>query len=432
MPAIDVSHVTKEFQLGQIEGLLGTLRRPLYRIRGKEPPKRPVLKALDDISLRVEDGEVVGIIGANGAGKSTLLKLISRISVPTQGTIAVKGTIAPLIEVGAGLHPELTGRENVFLNGSILGLSRRDVASKLDEIVEFAELEPFIDTPVKRYSSGMKVRLGFAVATSVEADILIVDEVLAVGDLAFQRKCFDRLGHVIKRSGKTVLIVSHNIRQVERLCSRVVLMERGHLELDGETSKVCSAFYDRSNEKILVHQKRQRRRGIGGRVKSSGEIELTRLRLESAGKGVAEEGLAMGAPLTANIEFTASQAVPGTEIILGIHTTDFVYVTAASSLTQGPIDLEPGPHQVSCTFVDLPLRPGVYAVRLAFMDTHGRVVWSAENMSGFRVVPGPSASAHLADIGLVDLPAEWSLTGNGDATAGRPPELARVAEGVGG
>ena len=193
---------------------------------------------------------MLGIIGQNGAGKSTLLKMLARISKPTRGNIKVNGTVAPLIEVGAGLVADMTGRENIFLNGAILGLSRAEIKKKFDEIVAFAELEQFIDTPIKRYSSGMAVRLGFAIATSVNADILIVDEVLAVGDLAFQRKCFDRMEEMIKRQGKTVLLVSHNIRQVERLCSRVILVDHGKILIDGNAEKVCDLFYERSDEKI--------------------------------------------------------------------------------------------------------------------------------------------------------------------------------------
>ena len=198
--------------------------------------ERPTaFKALDDVSFTVEEGEVVGIIGHNGAGKSTLLKLLSRITVPTSGRVAVKGKVAPLIEVGAGLIGEMTGRENIYLNGAILGMSQRELRKKFDEIVAFAELERFIDTPLKRYSSGMQVRLGFAVATSVEADVLIVDEVLAVGDMAFQRKCFDRMERLIKGMGKTVLLVSHNIRQVERMSTRAMLLSGGRIAAMGDT-----------------------------------------------------------------------------------------------------------------------------------------------------------------------------------------------------
>src|ERR1043166_2043748 len=227
MSIIEVDHVTKEFQLGQLQGLKLGLQRLMARMNGTVLPARQKFKALDDVDFSVDEGEVVGIIGSNGAGKSTLLKILSRITVPSQGSVKVRGKVAPLIEVGAGLVGDLTGRENIYLNAAILGMSKKEIARKFDEIVEFSELKDFLDTPIKRYSSGMSVRLGFSIATSVDADILIVDEVLAVGDLAFQRKCFDRMEKIIKRQKKTVLLVSHNVRQVERLCSRVILLDRG-------------------------------------------------------------------------------------------------------------------------------------------------------------------------------------------------------------
>ena len=250
MPIIKITHVTKEFKLGEFKSLRQSITNMVDRICGKTIVKRQNFKALNNINIEVESGEILGIIGTNGAGKSTLLKLISRITKPTKGQITVNGSIAPLIEVGAGLHPELTGRENIFLNASILGMPRSVVKCEFDKIVKFAELENFIDTPVKRFSSGMLIRLGFSIATSIDADILIVDEVLAVGDLAFQRKCFNRIEDLINKRGKTVILVSHNIRQVERLCSRVILLDQGEIIGDGKPDKVCELFYKRSNDKI--------------------------------------------------------------------------------------------------------------------------------------------------------------------------------------
>src|SRR6266550_1493123 len=252
MAVIEVNHVTKEFRLGQLHSLRQSVLDAVARVRGRPVQERAPFKALDDVDFKVEAGEVLGIIGPNGAGKSTLLKLLARISVPTSGSVNVRGSVAPLIEVGAGLVPDLTGRENVYLNASILGMRRAEIGKKFDEIVAFAELEEFIDTPIKRYSSGMQVRLGFSIATSMDSAILIVDEVLAVGDLAFQRKCFDRMEDMIKRQGKTVLLVSHNTRQIERLCTRVILMDHGRIVADGSPSTVCDIFYERSDAKIKL------------------------------------------------------------------------------------------------------------------------------------------------------------------------------------
>ena len=266
MSAIEVNHVSKEFRLGQLTSFKDNLTGLMARLKGQPAPQRKVFKALDDIDFKVEPGEVVGIIGQNGAGKSTLLKILSNVVQPTSGSVKVSGKVAPLIEVGAGLIGDLTGRENIYLNGSILGIPRAEIKKKVDEIVAFAELEEFIDTPIKRYSSGMKVRLGFSIATSIEAEILIVDEVLAVGDLAFQRKCFDRMEDVIKGQGRTVLLVSHNIRQVERMCSRVVLLDHGKVLKDGDSGEVCTLFYQRSNDKI--HSDSTQEHGSRKRIKA--------------------------------------------------------------------------------------------------------------------------------------------------------------------
>ncbi len=272
MPAIQVENLTKEYRLGALPGLKQTLLNTGTRLAGKKVPERPIFKALDDVSFSIEQGEVVGIIGHNGAGKSTLLKMLAKISIPTRGNVKVSGRIAPLIEVGAGFVPDFTGRENVYLNGSILGLSRKEIDKKFDEIVDFAEMAEFIDTPVKRYSSGMQVKLAFAVATSIESEILIVDEVLAVGDLAFQRKCFDRMDTLIRRDGRTVLVVSHNIRQIERLCTRTLLLDHGRLTHSGKPKDVCGLFYQQTQERNF-----ERRQASGGRFvpqRDAGVIEV--------------------------------------------------------------------------------------------------------------------------------------------------------------
>jgi len=255
MDIIKVDRVTKEFSLGQLHTLRRSLDSTLRRLQGREWEPQPPFKALDDVSFSIRQGEVVGVVGHNGAGKSTLLKLLSRISSPTSGRVQVSGKVSPLIEVGAGLVGDMTGRENIFLNAAILGMSRSEVARKFDEIVAFAEIEDFVDTPVKRYSSGMQAKLGFAVATAVESEILIVDEVLAVGDLAFQKKCFDRMEALIKHGGRTVLIVSHNLRQITRMCSRALLFSRGRLLMDGTSGEVCDAFFAQSNQKIAAQSR---------------------------------------------------------------------------------------------------------------------------------------------------------------------------------
>ena len=253
---ISVEHISKSYRLGQIG--TGTLTNDLKvwwaRTRGKPNPMLKIgqtdngnldgemLWALKDVSFSVEQGEVLGIIGRNGAGKSTLLKILSRVTAPTNGCVKVKGRIASLLEVGTGFHPELTGRENIYLNGAILGMTRREIARKFDEIVDFAEIEKFIDTPVKRYSSGMYVRLAFAVAAHLESEILLVDEVLAVGDAEFQKKCLGKMGDVASNEGRTVLFVSHNMGAIQTLCPQSVLLENGILAKKGDSDAIVKLY----------------------------------------------------------------------------------------------------------------------------------------------------------------------------------------------
>src|SRR6185369_6630804 len=243
-PAIEVEHLAKRYQIGGHRELqYKTIRDTLASLvrRGETRSVRETIWALDDVTFSINAGEAIGIIGRNGAGKSTLLKVLSRITEPTRGHARLHGRVGSLLEVGTGFHPELTGRENIFLNGAILGMGKAEIARKLDEIVAFSEIAQFLDTPVKRYSSGMYVRLAFAVAAHLDADILIVDEVLAVGDASFQRKCLKKMED-IGQHGRTVLFVSHNLASITRLCSRAILLEKGHVERDGAAHEVVR-FY---------------------------------------------------------------------------------------------------------------------------------------------------------------------------------------------
>lgn len=252
--AIQVDQVSKRYQIGEINNhatftdvITGRLRRSVQAARallgGKSLPKgeQNTIWALRDVSFEVKHGEVVGIVGRNGAGKSTLLKILSRITRPTIGRVAAYGRVGSLLEVGTGFHPELTGRENIYLNGAILGMRRVEIDRKLDEIIAFTEIEKFLDTPVKRYSSGMYVRLAFAVAAHLEAEILIVDEVLAVGDAAFQKKCLGKVSDISKE-GRTVLFVSHNMPAVEALCERSIWLQEGEILADGPTRKIIADY----------------------------------------------------------------------------------------------------------------------------------------------------------------------------------------------
>lgn len=266
MLALKAENISKQYRLGEVG--TGTLSHDLNRfwhtVRGKENPYLKIGEANDrtakgnsdyvwslrDINFEIEQGDAVGIIGRNGAGKSTLLKLLSKVTKPTTGKIYTNGRIASLLEVGTGFHPEMTGRENIYLNGAILGMTRKEITRKFDEIVAFSGVERYIDTPVKRYSSGMYVRLAFAVAAHLESEILIVDEVLAVGDADFQKKCLGKMGDVTKGQGRTVLFVSHNMASIKALCDKGILLEQGRLKREGNINEVIDHYFiDKVDEK---------------------------------------------------------------------------------------------------------------------------------------------------------------------------------------
>ncbi len=251
---IKVVDVYKEYRLGTIGGgtLQGDIQSWWARLHGKEDPNSVIgskayqrnqrFNALNGVSFRVNKGDTLGIIGHNGAGKSTLLKLLSRVTAPTKGDIYINGRISSMLEVGTGFHPELTGRENIYLNGAILGMSKKEIDGKIDQIISFSECEKFIDTPVKRYSSGMYVKLAFSVAAHLDSDILVMDEVLAVGDMKFQQKCLGKMGDVANYDGRTVLYVSHNMSTIRQLCNRCIVMEQGKIIFDGDTATAIEIY----------------------------------------------------------------------------------------------------------------------------------------------------------------------------------------------
>ena len=259
---IKFEHVKKEYRLGQIGGgtLKGDIQSWFARIRGKDDPNSLIgsgnkniktgerFLALNDISFEVEKGEALGIIGHNGAGKSTLLKLLSRVTAPSDGTVSYNGRIASMLEVGTGFHPEMTGRENIYMNGAILGMTKAEIDAKMEDIIEFSEVRDFIDTPVKRYSSGMFVKLAFAVAAHLDSEIMIMDEVLAVGDMAFQKKCLTKMREAAKQEGRTVLYVSHNMNTIRQLCDRCIVLDHGKVIFDGEVNEAISIYLDVDEE----------------------------------------------------------------------------------------------------------------------------------------------------------------------------------------
>lgn len=349
--AISIENISKTYRLGLIGS--GTLREDLqgwwHRVRGLPDPNLRVdqvhqaieghtLWALQEVTLAVKQGEVLGIIGRNGAGKSTLLKILSRVTAPTSGRIRVKGRVASLLEVGTGFHPELTGRENIFLNGAILGMTKAEVARKFDEIVAFSEIEQFIDTPVKRYSSGMYVRLAFAVAAHLDPEILVVDEVLAVGDAEFQKKCLGKLGSVAGE-GRTVLFVSHNMQMVKTLCGRAVLLDKGRVLLDGAAEKVVMA-YSQKLEAGPAHA------GDKTWVAGDDTVRLDHARISGA-DGEPKDTFSITEEVVIRVGLTVLRKVEGALLCsLEFRTPDGLYVFSLSHPARH--DPEPGRYEVEC------------------------------------------------------------------------------------
>lgn len=314
--------------------------------------------ALKDISFEVQQGDKVGIIGRNGAGKSTLLKLLSRITEPTSGRISVRGRVASLLEVGTGFHPELTGRENIFLNGAILGMGTLEIKKKFDEIVSFSEIERFLDTPVKRYSSGMYVRLAFAVAAHLEPEVLFVDEVLAVGDAQFQSKCLGKMSEVAE-SGRTILFVSHNMQAIRRLCTSAIFLEKGKAEPYASVESALERYSSvpvTSSIDIDLAAKR-RASGMGERAR------LLRLRLAPGGS------LNYGDPLELIFTIECPRPMHNLTIGLGFDTQEgYRVMTLDSDYNNPPLQLSAGIHEVCFSLVHNPLHPGIYSLSTALLS----------------------------------------------------------------
>lgn len=368
---LKVENLGKLYQLGQFG--TGTVSHDLNRwwagIRGKEDPfskvgnvndrtqkagKREKVWAIKDINFEVKRGEVLGIIGKNGAGKSTLLKLISNITAPTTGSIKAKGRIASLLEVGTGMHPELTGRENVFLNGTIMGMTKIEIRQKFDEIVDFAGCARYVDTPVKRYSSGMKVRLGFAVAAFLEPEILIVDEVLAVGDAEFQKKAIGKMQDVSTSEGRTVLFVSHNMGAVKTLCKSAILLDQGEIEYDGNVEGAINLYT---------------KLDLGGGFKGHYIAEVdspfgfTEVSSTSSEGNLSAE-FSAEQDIEINLRFFTSKNIKGARIVLQLLNKDGVIVFATTDHNVNRYEWKKGLHSRKCVIYKNFLKKGIYYLKL--------------------------------------------------------------------
>jgi ABC-type polysaccharide/polyol phosphate transport system ATPase subunit len=339
-----------------------------YRLRqaaGAPGPRATDFWAIKDVSFDVARGETLGVIGHNGAGKSTILKLLSRITAPSSGTITLNGRLAALIEVGSGFHPELTGRENIFLSGSILGMRRREIAAKLDRIVDFAGVGPFIDMPVKWYSSGMFVRLGFSVAAHLEADILLVDEVLAVGDAAFQTQCYERIAE-LRRNGTTLLFISHDLASVERLCDRVLLMNRGRLDAAGAPADVLRRYQE------LVAASVATQTADAWPSTRAGAARVLDVRFVDD-TGADTPGTTTGGRLSALVDLEVTSAIADAVVEVFYYSRDgrTLHCQHSTAISDEKLSLLPGRRRLEFTSEALGLQPGVYAVGASVRDRRG-------------------------------------------------------------
>ena len=341
--------------------------------------------ALKDVNLEVKHGEVLGVIGRNGAGKSTLLKVLSCITEPTEGRVTIAGRVASLLEVGTGFHPELTGSENIFLNGAILGMTQREIRQKFDEIVSFAEVEKFLDTPVKHYSSGMYVRLAFAVAAHLEPEILIVDEVLAVGDVEFQKKCIGKMDAVSRNKGRTVLFVSHNLEVILKLCTRGVLLKSGSVRAVGDIKTVVANFLNSksSSPNVVDLSTRERAYEITPRA---------RLSMASPSDGESSWSLPFGQELSLDLSIDVQPSVARIEVGVGVHSVrGFEVASWSNGFNDISLPVRPGKNLFRIEFQDLRLLPGQYSLGIGVRDDAGGIDYIHEAVL-FEIIPSPDSA----------------------------------------
>jgi len=416
-PAISVHNLSKVFKLGlsgRRESLVRILERRLrHPIRGGAE-QRVEFRALDDISFDVAPGEVVGVIGKNGAGKSTLLKILSRITPPSAGYVEMAGHVGSLLEVGTGFHPELTGIENVYLNGTILGMSKQAINSRLDEIIAFAEVDKFLETPVKRYSSGMRVRLAFAVAAHLEPEILIIDEVLSVGDAGFQSKCLDKMQSVASEDGRTVLYVSHNLVSVEYLCPRSMLLIDGRVDFDGPTA-----------ETVVRHLATFPQAGRGSangvfdlsvaeRSGTSLDTVFQRLELKPSA-GATSETVRIGEPLQIGIEVDGLDQSPGAvvEVTFGSATSQCLFRVSTHMKRLASAQDRCSRETILLTLPSMPLTPGEYHIDLMIKDSDQRgMIDLVHHAAEFQVIPVDvlrTGFVYSAHDGQFMVPFDWEI-----------------------
>lgn len=413
---ISVENLSKQYRLGQIGGrtLTEDLNRWWARTRRKPNPYLKIgqedasgregeyIWALRDVSFEVQQGEVLGIIGRNGAGKSTLLKILSRITAPTSGVVKVKGRIASLLEVGTGFHPELTGRENIYLNGAILGMKTHEIDRKFDEIVDFSGVEKFIDTPVKRYSSGMYVRLAFAVAAHLDPEILVVDEVLAVGDAEFQRKCLGKMGEVAKE-GRTVLFVSHNMGSIARLCGRSFWLDVGKVVLDGPSPEVVRHYQSH----YVATNAQWYRRGSAKQATNFAFLTID-VRNTKGKPSVLFEG---DEPILIEIRYVVYHPLSSCQIGTRLYNSDGIVVFTTTDADNSDVTSSPketGQYQTCFTIPGNYLAPGTYSLLVAGHFPRREIYEVIEQAVTFEVAPSKSLASLDGRLGVVAPLLRWN------------------------
>ena len=423
VPAIRVQNLSKSYRLGLTHGgsvremVNGAAARLFGRKRQSAPNRPPgrsdrtdadgLFWALRDISFSIGPGEVVGVIGKNGAGKSTLLKVLSHITLPDAGRIEIRGRVASLLEVGTGFHPELTGRENVFLNGAILGMTKAEIRRQFDEIVGFAEIGEFIDTPVKRYSSGMYVRLAFAVAAHLDPEILIVDEVLAVGDASFQKKCLGKMSEV-SSAGRTVLFVSHNMIAVQKLCQRAFWLAGGELAMSGPTAKICQSYLGTERPVVLDRVWADAESAPGNE-----HFRLHRIAICTDDRNLATQ-VTTAEPVRIEIDFTHSIANKDLALTLHAYTADGVIAFGTSTAECATLvgQIRPGSSRCSCEIPANLLNSGELRLTLlvVYDDTH--LLLRLDDVVSFTVIDSVASRAawYGKKVGVVRPLLPWTIT----------------------
>lgn len=416
---IKVENISKFYQLGLINH--GTLAKDLQgwwaKIRGKEDPNSRVslvsnkstnsdtdfIYALKDVSFDVKQGEVLGIIGANGAGKSTLLKILSRVTSPTSGCIKIKGRIGSLLEVGTGFHPELTGRENIYLNGAILGMRKHEIDRKLDEIIDFSGVEKFIDTPVKRYSSGMYVRLAFAVAAHLDPEILVVDEVLAVGDADFQKKCLGKMDDVSKKEGRTVLFVSHNMKSIRQLCNNGALLKNGQLDYIGNINDVVDRY-------LSVYQSEGLCSYAGFESDKNKTHQIIEVKLTDDSGNILNRAINTTDVFFVHIKYRFSKHISNLHLAMGILNMDeeYIYFQDRSDYYKKYASVDSGIYESVIQIPNPLLNEGTYMISFGCTDIETGINNGARFALKFKIVD-TSSLRKAKRAGYLLLPLQWEL-----------------------